>query len=98
VRGARILATLAPFSDEIAVYPCCTVDGGHDAYALSFCVPTDNAGLKFICRDRCATPSNKFDHPLSSASTSRTRSVIFDDVRGPRDRVFIDANRVATTP
>jgi 4-hydroxyphenylacetate 3-monooxygenase oxygenase component len=95
VRGARILATLAPFSDEIAVYPAVPLTEGTDAYALSFCVPTDTPGLKFICRDSCATPSNKFDHPLSSRFDEQDAFVIFDDVEVPRDRVFIDANRVA---
>ena len=95
VRGARILATLAPFADEIAVYPAVPLTEGTDAYALSFCVPTDTPGLKFICRDSCATASNKFDHPLSSRFDEQDAFVIFDDVEVPRDRVFIDANRVA---
>ena len=32
VRGARILATLAPFADEIAVYPAMPLPEGADAY------------------------------------------------------------------
>jgi len=95
VRGARILATLAPFADEIAVYPAVPLTEGTEAYALSFCVPTDTPGLKFICRDSCATAPNKFDHPLSSRFDEQDAFVIFDDVEVPRDRVFIDANRVA---
>ena len=95
VRGARILATLAPFADEIAVYPAVPLLEGTDAYALSFCVPMDTPGLKFICRDSCATPPNRFDHPLSSRFDEQDAFVIFDDVEVPRDRVFINANRVA---
>jgi 4-hydroxyphenylacetate 3-monooxygenase len=95
VRGARILATLAPFADEIAVYPAVPLTEGTEAYALSFCVPTNTPGLKFICRDSCATAPNKFDHPLSSRFDEQDAFVIFDDVEVPCDRVFIDANRVA---
>src|ERR1700724_33136 len=95
VRGARILATLAPFADEIAVYPAVPLLEGTDAYALSFCVPMDTPGLKFICRDSCATASNRFDHPLSSRFDEQDAFVIFDDVEVPRDRVFIDSNLVA---
>jgi 4-hydroxyphenylacetate 3-monooxygenase len=95
VRGARILATLAPFADEIAVYPAMPLLEGTDAYALSFCVPTDTPGLNFICRDSCATPPNRFDHPLSSRFDEQDAFVIFDDVEVPRDRVFINANLVA---
>ena len=95
VRGARILATLAPFADEIAVYPAMPLTEGADAYALSFCIPMGTPGLKFLCRDSCATPPNKFDHPLSSRFDEQDAFVIFDDVEVPRDRVFIDANLVA---
>ncbi len=95
VRGARILATLAPFADEIAVYPAMPLMEGTDAYALSFCVPMDTPGLKFICRDSCATAPNRFDHPLSSRFDEQDAFVIFDDVEVPRDRVFINANLVA---
>jgi 4-hydroxyphenylacetate 3-monooxygenase oxygenase component len=95
VRGARILATLAPFADEIAVYPAVPLMEGTDAYALSFCVPMDTPGLKFICRDSCATAPNRFDHPLSSRFDEQDAFVIFDDVEVPRDRVFINANLVA---
>ena len=34
VRGARVLATLAPFADEIAVYPAAPLPKGADDYAL----------------------------------------------------------------
>ena len=55
VRGARILATLAPFADEIAVYP------GHplapDAtppYALAFSISMDTPGLMAAKISSCA--------------------------------------------
>jgi len=95
VRGARILATLAPFADEIAVYPAVPLPEGADAFALSFCIPMGTPGLKFLCRDSCTVPGNRFDHPLSSRFDEQDAFVIFDDVEVPRDRVFIDANAKA---
>jgi 4-hydroxyphenylacetate 3-monooxygenase len=95
VRGARILATLAPFADEIAVYPAVPLPEGADDFALSFCIPADTPGLKFLCRDSCSTAPNLFDHPLSSRFDEQDAFVIFDDVEVPRDRVFINANREA---
>src|SRR5215472_8615809 len=50
VRGARILATLAPFADEIAVYPGLPIPVGAEAYALAFAIPVDTPGLIFVCR------------------------------------------------
>ncbi|MEW6300665.1 MAG: 4-hydroxyphenylacetate 3-hydroxylase N-terminal domain-containing protein, partial [Thermodesulfobacteriota bacterium] len=93
VRGARILATLAPFADELAVYPGFPLPEGADAYALSFCIPMTTPGLKFLCRDSCSTIRSRFDHPLSSRFDGQDAFVIFDDVEVPRDRIFINANR-----
>jgi 4-hydroxyphenylacetate 3-monooxygenase oxygenase component len=93
VRGARILATLAPFADEIAVYPAHPLPEGAEAYALAFCIPMGTPGLKFICRDSCASRPNLFDHPLSSRFDEQDAFVIFDDVEVPRQRVFIDGQR-----
>ena len=95
VRGARILATLAPFADEIAVYPAVPLPEGADAFALSFCIPMGTPGLKFLCRDSCTVNGSRFDHPLSSRFDEQDAFVIFDDVEVPRDRVFIDANAKA---
>jgi 4-hydroxyphenylacetate 3-monooxygenase oxygenase component len=92
VRGARILATLAPFADELAVYPGFPLNEGTDEYALSFCIPMDTPGLKFICRDSCARSGNVFDFPISSRFDEQDAFAIFDNVEVPRDRVFIDAN------
>ena len=92
VRGARVLATLAPFADEIAVYPRTPLPEGAEPYALCFCIPMSTPGLKFICRDSMSAGANRFDHPLSSRFDEQDAFVIFDDVEVPRDRVFIDGN------
>jgi 4-hydroxyphenylacetate 3-monooxygenase len=91
VRGARILATLAPFADEIAVYPGLPIPAGAEAYALAFAVPVDTPGLIFLCRDSVSAPgAHPFDRPLSSRFDEQDAFVIFDDVEVPRDRVFLD--------
>lgn len=92
VRGSRVLATLAPFADELAVYPGAPMPGAAPQHALTFCIPMDTPGLKFICRDSVAVNTNKFDHPLSSRFDEQDAFVIFDDVEVPHDRLFIDAN------
>ena len=73
VRGARILSTLAPFADEIAVYPGVPLPEGTDPrYALSFSLPLEAPGLKLLCRDsvRCRAASTSRTR-LSSSTTSR---------------------------
>lgn len=92
VRGARVLATLAPFADEIAVYPSQPMPDADGRHALSFCIPMNTPGLKFFCRDSVALPRDDFDHPLSGRFDEQDAFVIFDTVEVPRHRVFIDGN------
>lgn len=90
VRGARVLATLAPFADELAVYPAHPIPADGRRYALAFSIPMATPGLKFLCRDSVSRGANRFDHPLSSRFDEQDAFVIFDDVEVPRERVFID--------
>jgi 4-hydroxyphenylacetate 3-monooxygenase len=91
VRGARLLATLAPFADEIAVYPALPLPAGAGAYALAFAIPVSTPGLVFLCRDGAAAPeASVFDRPLSTRFDEQDAFVIFDDVEVPRDRLFLD--------
>lgn len=92
VSGARVLSTLAPFADEIAVYPGMPLPPGADEFALAFCIPMSTPGLKFLCRDSFSRPRNLFDHPLSSRFDEQDAFVIFDNVEVPYDRLFIDCN------
>jgi len=90
VRGARILATLAPYADEIAVYPALPIPVGAEDYALAFSIPVDTPGLTFLCRDSAFVDADPFDRPLSSRFDEQDAFVIFDDVEISRDRLFLD--------
>jgi 4-hydroxyphenylacetate 3-monooxygenase oxygenase component len=92
VRGAKMLATMAPITEEIVCYPFGGgVAPGDDAYAVSFAIPNDTPGLKFICREPMAPgPHNRFDHPLSSRFEEMDCIAVFEDVLVPWDRVVID--------
>ena len=92
VRGARVLATLGPLSDEIAVYPARTrrVPAGEEGkYAFGFAIPCDTAGLKFQCRDSLDLGRSHFDHPAGSRFEEMDAIVFFDDVLVPWERVFL---------
>ncbi|HXU25275.1 MAG TPA: 4-hydroxyphenylacetate 3-hydroxylase N-terminal domain-containing protein [Tepidiformaceae bacterium] len=102
VRGSRILATLAPFADELAVYPSHPLPEGSEAFGLAFSIPISTPGLTFLCRDSFSRQGSLFDHPLSSRFDEQDAIVIFDDVKVPKVRLFIDGNlevhnRVLTT-
>src|SRR4051812_31295509 len=94
VRGARMLATLAPFADELLVYPGSDIRPQDGRYALGFAIPIATPGLRFICRDSYSKSRDPYDYPLSSRFDEMDCVVIFDDVEVPKERVFLDGDTV----
>jgi 4-hydroxyphenylacetate 3-monooxygenase len=94
VRGARMLATLAPYADELTIYPGSDIRPQDGSYALSFALPMGTPGLKFICRDSYSKQRDPFDYPLSSRFDEMDAVAIFEDVEVPKDRVFLDGDTV----
>ncbi len=92
IRGARMLATLAPFADEIAVFPSTVLkQGGPDVerYSFAFAIPCNTPGLRFLCRESFDLGRSHFDHPLGSRFEELDAVVVFDDVLVPWERVFL---------
>ena len=91
VRGSRVLATLGPISDEIAVYPTRTHLLGPESWrqAFSFAIPCATPGVKFVCRESFDYGRSAFDHPLGSRFEEMDAIVFFDDVLVPWERVFL---------
>ena len=101
VRGARVLATLGPLADEIAVYSPRAAQhaSGHDPFVLNFAIPVGTPGLRFLCRDSFDIGRSHFDHPLGSRFEEMDCIVFFDDVLVPWERVFLlgDVERLNNT-
>jgi 4-hydroxyphenylacetate 3-monooxygenase/anthranilate 3-monooxygenase (FAD)/4-hydroxyphenylacetate 3-monooxygenase len=92
VRGAKVLATLGPFADELFVYPAGPLPKDASAdYALCFSIPMDTKGLVTLCRDHYGTAVSS-DQPFSSRFDEQDAYMIFDDVEVPYERLFIDAD------
>ena len=67
VRGARSVATLGPFANEILVLPShvrVPLAADAESYILGFAVPVATEGVRLICRPSLA----KFDRPRSGQS------------------------------
>jgi len=92
VRGARMLATLAPFADDLTIYPGSDIRPQDGRYALSFAIPMGTPGLKFICRDSYSKPRSHVDFPLSSRFDEMDAGAIFGDVEVPKSRVYRDGD------
>ena len=91
VRGARVLATLGPMSDEIAVYSprVARHTDKHSPFAMNFAIPCGTPGLRFLCRESFDLGRSRFDHPLASRFEEMDCVVFFDDVLVPWERVFV---------
>ena len=89
VRGARILGTLAPFSDENLSMVLPIVKGEAELkYALCFTIPVDAPGLHWVCRDSFDPNRSTHDYPISSRFEEIDTVAVFDDVEVPWENLF----------
>ena len=93
ITGARMVSTLAAFSDDILVMPSTYISDSPDAapYAFGFSVKVASPGLRFICRPSVShlEAASPMDHPLSSRFDEQDSMAVFKDVLVPWERVFI---------
>ncbi len=91
VSGARNMATLAPFADEMLVFPAPMKlqAGDADRYALAFAVPMATPGMRLLCRESFDLGRPTADHPLASRYEEMDCVAIFHEVIVPWERVFI---------
>jgi 4-hydroxyphenylacetate 3-monooxygenase len=91
VSGARMLATLAPYADELYVFPSPSRTQQSDAprFAFAFALPVATPGLKFICRESLDNGGSPADYPLTSRYEEMDAVAVFHDVVVPWERVFL---------
>lgn len=92
VRGACMLATLAPFADDLVIYDGVPLQPGDGPRALVCAVPVASPGLLLICRETFGRTGGSFDHPLAARFEEMGCVVLFEDVLVPWERVFLHAN------
>jgi 4-hydroxyphenylacetate 3-monooxygenase len=92
VHGARVLATLAPLSEEIALYPTAShmlPGNAPERYSFAFAIPNSTPGLSYQCRESFDLGRSHFDHPLGSRFEEMDAVAFFDNVLVPWERVFL---------
>lgn len=91
VSGARMLATLAPYADELYVFPSPSRTQPIDAprFAFAFAVPVATPGLRFICRQSLDNGGCAADYPLAARYEEMDAVAVFEDVVVPWERVFL---------
>ncbi|PYP91780.1 MAG: 4-hydroxyphenylacetate 3-monooxygenase, oxygenase component [Candidatus Angelobacter sp. Gp1-AA117] len=95
IHGARMIATLAPFSNDIAVFPSTFLQLSEEAkpYAFAFSISVATKGLRFICRPAITPVDARVqDYPFSARMDEMDCVAIFDNVLVPWERVFVYQN------
>ena len=90
IRGARLLATIGPFADELLVFPSTVLRNSPEdkPYSFACAIPNDASGLRYLAREPLDYGRSRHDHPLGSRFEESDAVVVFDDVHVPYERVF----------
>ncbi|WP_174614617.1 4-hydroxyphenylacetate 3-hydroxylase family protein [Virgibacillus ihumii] len=93
VRGSKMIATLAPMTDEVIIYSYQSFKPGDEKYAISFALPIDTPGLRILCREQTQNGTlSIWDHPLASRYEEMDAVLVFNNVLVPWERMFINQN------
>ncbi|MFG6447793.1 4-hydroxyphenylacetate 3-hydroxylase N-terminal domain-containing protein [Roseateles sp. BYS180W] len=90
VRGAKQLATLAPYCHEVLVYlsPAFFMRESPQ-YVIWFALPVATPGLRLMCREAQSPNATGFRHDLSARYDEQDAMLFFDDVFVPNERIFL---------
>jgi 4-hydroxyphenylacetate 3-monooxygenase len=90
VRGAKMIATLAPIADELLIFNMPGLVPGDERFAVSFAIPVSTPGVTLVCRKSLYHPDySRFDHPLANRFDEVDSYVLLEDVKVPWSRIFV---------
>jgi aromatic ring hydroxylase len=92
VRGAKCHTSHSANADELVVLPTRAMGPEDKDYAVSFSIPMSHPGLKLYVSPYGAGDSirNVFEHPVSSRHKLLESLTVFDNVRVPKDNVYLN--------
>jgi 4-hydroxyphenylacetate 3-monooxygenase len=86
-----MLGTGAIMANEVFVANLQPLRPGEERYATSFALPMNTPGLRVLSRKSFEEHSvSRFDNPISSQFDENDALIYFDNVRVPRDRLFVN--------
>jgi 4-hydroxybutyryl-CoA dehydratase/vinylacetyl-CoA-Delta-isomerase len=89
LRGAKVHTSVATNAHEIIVLPTRAMGEGDGAYAVACAVPANAPGLTMIAAGY-GRGGNEFEHPIASKHKMMETLTIFEDVKVPWERVFLN--------
>jgi aromatic ring hydroxylase len=89
LRGAKVHTSVSTNAHEIIVLPTRNMGEGDEGYAVACAVPANAPGLTMICSGY-GRSGNEFEHPIASKHKMMETLTIFEDVKVPWERVFMN--------
>ncbi len=89
LRGAKVHTSVSTNAHEIIVLPTRNMGEGDAAYAVACAVPANAPGLTMIASGYGRT-GNEFEYPISSKHKMMETLTVFEDVKVPWERVFLN--------
>lgn len=89
LRGAKVHTSVSTNAHEIIVLPTRNLSTGEEAYAVACAVPANAPGLTMLASGY-GRSGNAFEHPISATHKMMETLTVFDDVKVPWDRVFLN--------
>ncbi len=90
IRGAKIHTSVSTNAHEIIVLPTRNMKQGEEEYAVACAVPANSPGLTMIASGYGSREGNEFENPISSKHKMMETLTIFEDVKVPWERVFLN--------
>jgi len=93
IKGAKMLGTASPMSNEVFVGAMAPLKPGEESMSFSACIPLGAKGVKLFSRKSYeASAVSVFDNPLASRFDENDAIIYFDEVKVPWERVFVHNN------
>ncbi len=97
LRGAKVHTSVSTNAHEIVVLPTRNLTKGEEAYAVACAVPANAPGLMMLASGY-GRSGNGFEQPLSARHKMMETLTVFDDVRVPWNRVFLNGEVALAGP
>ncbi|WP_248928036.1 4-hydroxyphenylacetate 3-hydroxylase family protein [Paenibacillus hamazuiensis] len=91
IKGAKTVATGAPYAHDLIIAPNYRIEDTHPEYAHALIVPLNAQGLHMICRSSYASTDSD-EYPISARFDEMDAVIVFDDVFIPWERVLLHRN------
>ena len=97
LRGAKVHTSVSTNAHEIVVLPTRNLARGEEAYAVACAVPANAPGLTMLASGY-GRPGIAFEQPLSARHKMMETLTVFDDVKVPWNRVFLNGEVALAGP